>query len=130
MEFRDFDIDEKYFWMVNEDGKKISNQREQYIVDGKFIVDIPRLFLKIYQKNKFNLKEFLKVYYVTFVKYENEKYYKIVTKHETIIINKETLLPEYSCKNWVSTEEDKMCEMEYFYEFEINTVTDEEMKKT
>lgn len=128
-EFKDFNLDEKYFWTINEKETKVLNEKEQYIIDKKFIVSIPELILKIYENNKLNLKEFLNIYYVIPVKYEDKKCYKIVTKYETIIIDKETFLPKYSCKNWVNSEDDNSCKMEYFYEFEINTVTEEDMQK-
>ncbi len=129
LEFTNFDKNEKCFWMVDEEERKIWNQKEQYIMNRNFMVGIPRLMLKIYQNNKFNLKEFLNIYYVIPIKYENKKCYKIVTKYEMIIIDKETFLPKYSCKNWVNSEDDNACKMEYFYEFEINTVTEEDMQK-
>ena len=128
-EFKNFNTNESCFFATEGDENKILNLNERYIKDKTFIIIIPNLMLKIFQNNKFNLKEFLNIYYVIPVKYEDKKCYKIVTKYETIIIDKETFLPKYSCKNWVNSEDDNSCKMEYFYEFEINTVTEEDMQK-
>jgi len=127
--YKDFNTDEKYFWVIGQDGSKIFNEGEKYIMDRRFIIGVPNILLQIYLKGKFNPKEFFRIYYIIPVKYENKKCYKIVTKYETIIIDKETFLPKYSCKNWVNSEDDNACKMEYFYEFEINTVTEEDMQK-
>lgn len=98
-------------------------------MDKNFITSIPSLVSEIYSSNKINIVRFLEIHYIIPVKYEGKSCYKIVTKSETIIIDKNTYLPIYVCENWVNSEDDNSCKMEYFYEFEINTVTEEDMQK-
>ena len=128
-EFKDFDEDKNYFWVIKEDGSKNFNQNGRYIKNKNFIIGIPNLISKVYKNNEFNLKYFLKIHYIISAKYEGKSCYKIVTKLETIIIDKNTYLPIYVCENWVNSEDDNSCKMEYFYGFEINTVTEEDMQK-
>lgn len=128
LEFKNFSTDEKYYWITKADGSKILERKELYIKDKEFISGIPSLMSEIYSNNKFNLKEFLRVYYSIPINYKGKSCYKMVTKSDIIIIDRSTYLPIYVSEERTNSEEENKYEVEYFYEFKTNAITDKNMK--
>lgn len=73
------------------------------------------------------ISKIFKIRYITLIKYNNKICYKIVTKNEIIIIDKDTYLPVYSSIQKVSSNDNYKVKTEYTYEFKVGEVTDEEV---
>ncbi len=132
----DTDLNKWYFeikyFKSNEQNKENSGEEkslETCIEDNTFITNIPISILQTYQNNKFNFKQFFQIYYIIPTKYEDKKCYKIVTKTEVILVDKNTYLPVYACRNLKNSDKASNANKEFIYEFKINTVTDKDMEE-
>ena len=83
-------------------------------------LDIPKIL-----KNK-SLKNLFGVHYIIPTTYNNKTCYKIVTKTETVIIDRETYLPVYCLSKYHNSESGDGT-IERTYEFSVGTVTDEDV---
>lgn len=99
------------------------------IESSNFLTNIPNFISLIYQNNKFNLDQFLQIYQIIPIQYKDTECYKIVTKTETLLIDKNTYLPVYAYRNLKSSEKSADPNKEYIYEFRVNTVTQEDMEE-
>lgn len=126
-ELKDFKTDEQNAWRTR-NGQKL-NEVESCIEDNEFITNMPNFISLIYQNNKFNFKQFFQIYYIIPTKYEDKKCYKIVTKTEVILVDKNTYLPVYACRNLKNSDKASNANKEFIYEFKINTGTDEDMEE-
>ena len=89
---------------------------------------IPHLILMLYENNKLNLGDLLKVYYIVPITYDGNLCYKITTKFETIIINSKTYLPVCAKVKVANLENNDLNYIvEYTYNFEVGNVTDEDV---
>lgn len=105
------------------------NEVESRIENINILTNMPNFISLIYQNNKFNFKQFFQIYYIIPTKYEDKKCYKIVTKTEVILVDKNTYLPVYACRNLKNSDKASNANKEFIYEFKINTVTDEDMEE-
>lgn len=92
-----------------------------------YLLKTPSAIVKIYQNGKFNLSGLFDVRYVIPVKYNEKSCYKIVTKNEVIIIDKNTYLPIYSSIKFMDKNETKN-QIEYNYAYEVGKVKDEDVE--
>ncbi len=115
----------KNFDEIDEELDKIDSRIES----SNFLTNIPISLLQIYQNNKFNLDQFLQIYQIIPIQYKDTECYKIVTKTETLLVDKNTYLPVYAYRNLKSSEKSADPNKEYIYEFRVNTVTQEDMKE-
>jgi len=119
-EIKNFDTGERYIF----NNGHILDKNESFISSKEILFDIPNIIIA---NKKINIKELLKIYCIIPVEYNDKKCYEIITKSEVIIISKDTYLPEYMCKIVNSVKKGQDMKVEYFYKFEIGTVTDENM---
>ena len=119
-EWKDFNKQKKYsinhlsMEMLQEDYLTIENKNTLY--------NLPSLF---YNENV--LKNIFKIHYIIPTTYNETKAFKIVTASEEIIIDANTFLPVHIIKkNYNSNNNLENC-IEYNYEFEVGTVTDEDV---
>lgn len=105
------------------------NEVESRIENINILTNMPNFISLIYQNNKFNFKQFFQIYYIIPTKHEDKKCYKIVTKTEVILVDKNTYLPVYACRNLKNSDKASNANKEFIYEFKINTVTDEDMEE-
>ncbi len=126
-EIKNFSTNQQIAWRIK-NGEK-SNKIEENIEDNRFITNIPISILQTYRNNKFNFKQFFQIYYIIPTKYEDKKCYKIVTKTEVILVDKNTYLPVYVCRNLKNSDKASNANKEFIYEFKINTVTDKDMEE-
>lgn len=76
---------------------------------------------------RFNLSKIFDIYYIIPIKYKNKPCYKIVTKNEVTIIDKDTYLPFYSSVKRSKLNEESKGTIEKIYEFKVGEVTDEDI---
>lgn len=95
------------------------------IENEKFLDNIPNFILSIYKNNKFNINKIFDVRYIIPTKYDGKSCYKISTKTEEIIIDKDTYLPLYSSIKTINLNENN--KTENIYEFKVGEVTDEDV---
>lgn len=119
-EWREFRNNEEYFFDVN--SKKIYT-KDTYLTKN-FLPDIPECIGYSYGE-EFKPSAILAVHHIIPTRYNDKFCYKIITKNEVIIIDKDTYLPVYSSMKTVKT--DSKNKIEKTYEFKVGEVTDEEV---
>lgn len=119
-EYKDVKILKKY--TINSVNKEVLSDNCIMLEKVETLYDLPNLF----EKNNI-LKHLFPIYYIIPTKYNDTKAFKIVTASEEIIIDANTFLPVHLIKkNYNSNNNLENC-IEYNYEFEIGTVTDEDV---
>ena len=116
--WEDFKTNENYF--INVNSKSIYADDE--VIQSKNILPNLPNFIAHTSNEETKLSKILKIYYVIPTKYENKKCYKIVSRNEVIIIDKETYLPVYAS---LVTFDNNSNKIEKTYEFKVGEVTDE-----
>lgn len=127
-EYRNFNTDEKYAWAIKENNEKIVNEEEQSILSKKFITKIPTIVSQLYENDKLNISKLFDIQYIASTEYEDRKCYKIKTKAETVLLDKETYLPVYVRKDLINSDGQSFSSVEYIYEFQTGTVTEQDME--
>lgn len=126
-EFSDFDNNINYSFKGNKVYKNLLNEDNKNINDYLInVYNIPNLIIQIKNNNNINFSKLFDVRYIIPTKYNNKFCYKIVGKNEYVIIDKETFLPEY-CLTKICNSDGSESIIEYTYEYEIGTVTDEDV---
>lgn len=115
----------KNFDEIDEELDKIDSRIES----SNFLTNIPNFISLIYQNNKFNLDQFLQIYQIIPIQYKDTECYKIVTKMETMIVDKTSYLPVVVYENVARSNIKEEHNVEYIYEFRVNTVTQEDMEE-
>lgn len=128
LEIKDFELKKLYKWNARLGKIEETYEDEIYFFNERTVRNVSDFITHIYENNKFNWKKFLKIHYIIPTKYEGKGAYKIVTKTEIIIVDKETGLPKYSCENVINSNRNDNIKNEYFYEYEIGSVTEEDMQ--
>lgn len=124
-EFKNFNTGKQIIIDVKE--KTFVNEDVIY-KDNGFLVNLPRLMLYTYLNGKMNLGRIFDIYYIISTKYNENVCYKIITKTEEILVDKQTLLPVYNSLKMIKSENNEKYEYENIYEFSIDNVTDEDMQ--
>lgn len=125
------DLKTWYFELKNFDEiEKALDKSDSRIQNSEFLTNIPISLLEIYQNNKFNFDQFFQIYHITSTEYEGKRCYKIVTKIETLLVDKSSYLPLYAYRNLKSSEKSANPNKEYIYEFEVNTVKNTDMQES
>lgn len=124
-EWKNLQTDEKYAY--NMTSKSLYNDKA-LIERTDFLTNLPNLITSIYKNGKFNIVQALKVQYIIPTKYDNKSCYKISTKTEIVIIEKDTYLPVYSTMKTVNSEAGNGNKTENTYEFKVGTVTEEDIE--
>lgn len=126
-EFVDFEVNIKYYvrnnkifsYKLEENEKNINN-------DFLNLQNFPMVISQIYLNDKLNFDELFSIHYIIPIKYNNQSCYKIASKNEIVIVDKETYLPMYyflKVYNSNGVEET----VEYTYEFDVGSVTEEQV---
>ena len=114
-------INGKKFNFKNNDKELLTTEYE-ILEKNESLYDLPNLF-----RNNDHFKYLFQIYYIIPTTYNDTKAFKIVTASEEIIIDANTFLPVHLIKkNYNSNNNLENC-IEYNYEFEIGTVTDEDV---
>jgi hypothetical protein len=100
---------------------------DELIAKRDTLINMPNLLLDMYQDNKLNVNEFLKIIYILPTIYDEQKCYKIVTKSQIVIVDRNTYLPLYSSMKTVNSNKETEDKTESIYEFQTNVVTDEDV---
>ena len=104
---------------------KYENQKGLNFQDN--LLNIPNIINIDKTNNKSTkMKKILKIHYIIPTTYEGKKCYKIVTSSEMVIIDKSTYLPVFSTLKTANSKS-KDDKIEYKYEFEVGTVTDDDI---
>jgi len=125
-EWKNLETNESY--AVNEDKKKMYKNSTTMVNAENILPHMSHFVLSVYKDEKINLKSIFDVKYIIPTKYNDRSSYKIVTKNETVIVDKNTYLPIYSALRKVNTQKEFDGQVEYIYEFEIENVSDEDVK--
>ncbi len=124
------DLKKWYFELRNfDENEEELGKLDSRIESSDFLTNIPNFISLIYQNNKFNFDQLFQIYRITSTEYEGKKCYKIMTKMETLLVDKNTYLPIYAYRNLKSSEKLANPNKEYIYEFRVNTVTQEDMQE-
>ena len=123
-----------YIW------KNFQNSKEYFIdVENKVYTDdmtfknknilpkLPNFIRYAFNKSKLNISKIFDICHIVLTKYENRICYKIVTKNEVIIIDKDTYLPIYSSLKMLDATYKSKNVIEKSYEFKVGEVTDEDV---
>lgn len=123
-EWKNLETNEQYLFNSN---NEILDSKELSIWNEGFIKNLPNFISALGKDDKFNIASVMRVRYIIPTKYNNKPCYKVVTKAETIIIDKDTYLPVYSVIRTHNSGEKEKIKIEKTYEFEVGNVTDEDV---
>lgn len=123
-EWKNFENNERYSFNIM--NKEIYKD-DIVIEDRKNLLNFPSFLNYLFKGDKINLSEIFDIYYIVPTKYEDKSCYKIATKKEIIIIDKDTYLPVYSSIKRVSYDNENKNAIERTYEFKVGEVTDEDV---
>lgn len=94
------------------------------IENQNFLPNLPSFIVRITDSDKIDLGDSFKIIYIIPTEYENQKVYKIRTKSEIILIDRNTKLPVYATKKITNTENGQLDSIGYDYKFEVGNVTE------
>lgn len=123
-EWKNLETNEQYLYNSN---NEILENKELSIQDETFIKNLPNFISVLCENNKLNFDSVLRVNYIIPIKYNNKPCYKVVTKAETIIIDKSTYLPIYSAMKMHNSDGKISHEIEKMYEFEVGNITEDDV---
>lgn len=122
---KNFDQKEECF--VNIKNKKIY-RHDIMIKNENTLYNLPNFIEYSFDNDKFNLYKIFDVHYILPTKYQDKLCYKIITKNEVIIVEKDTYLPIYSSIKRMKSNEESKSVIERTYEFKVGEVTDEDVE--
>ena len=124
-EWKNTNTNEYYY--INVMGKVVSTSESVTIYRDRILMNLPIIISNIYYSDNKNILSFLKIKYILPTKYEDKICFKIITDSEILIIDAKTYLPKYVLRNPIDSNNKEM-KTEIFYEFEIDTVTEEDVE--
>lgn len=126
--------DLNYIW------KNFQNNEEYFIdVENKIYTDdiifknknvlpnLPNFIGYAFKKSKLNIPKIFEIRHILLTKHNDKVCYKIITKNEIIIVDKDTYLPIYSLLQEIDANDNKKIKIENTYEFKVGEVTDEDV---
>lgn len=122
--WKSFESKEEYFFDIKKEEVYIND----LIMESKDILfNLPSLMGYTFGNGKFDISKIFEVLYILPVKYEDKFCYKIITKNEVIIVEKDTYLPIYSSIKRMKSNEESKSVIERRYEFKVGEVTNEDV---
>lgn len=123
--WKNFKSKEKYSFGVKQKTVYIND----LIMESKDILfNLPSLMGYTAENGKFDISKIFEVLYILPIKYQDKLCYKIITKNEVIIVEKDTYLPIYSSIKRMKSNEESKSVIERRYEFKVGEVTDEDVE--
>lgn len=119
--WRNFQNNEKYSFNIK---NKEVYKNDMMLENKRLLYNLPSLIDYTFREN---VSKIFDIRHIILTKYNNKICYKIATKNEIIIIDKDTYLPVYSSVRKITSEDQKRTKIENTYEFKVGEVTDEEV---
>lgn len=122
-EWKNFENDKEYFFDMN--NRKVYTN-DKIFLNKDFLINMPNYIGYGYEVENKLFKVF-DINHILPTKYNNELCYKIITKNEIIIIDRNTYLPIYSSTKMADSADKSKTKLEKTYEFKVGEVTDEDV---